>query len=193
MMIAHGPLRVASLPHLDCRILIMASLLKRLPSFRRSSSQAVSAPCADDAPFDVQGYLEALEASELRSVLLALAADHSVVQGALERRSRERPAASVPVTARSFSSSKKRRAEGELDREEPPRQPALAQKQQQQQDAMDKAGDAAEEPEQPSKESPLLVLPVNEAAEVDELDKGSKTADEEQRKEVVIASPASAE
>ena len=175
----------------------MASLLKRLPSFRRSSSQTVPAPSAENASFDVQAYLEALEADELRSVLLALAGEHGAVRDALEKRSTERPAVTVPVMARSFSSSKKRRAESELDREEeqpletgPGREPALAQEKRQ--DAANKAGDAAEEPEKRSKETSLPVLPLNEAAAVDELGTGSE-ADEKQRKEAPVASPASAE
>lgn len=117
-----------------------------------------------------------------------------MIRDALEKRSRECPA--VPVMARSFSSSKKRRAEDELDPEEPEKdserlEPAAAE-QERQETTREPPKTVAGKAVPLATDDEVSVLPLNEAAEFDELD-ASSTARREQAKETVVASPARAE
>lgn len=97
----------------------MTSLFSSLPSvrqlYRRKSSGLVPRVDLPSGPFDVQAYLNNATEAELRQVLLELSNEHEVVRRALERRCRDAPAR--PAALRQTSSFKKRRAEGELERE----------------------------------------------------------------------------
>lgn len=119
----------------------MTSLLKRLPSFRRSSSSSHNAPSGSVVASDpahepspsspstiavseslgslsLDDYIDGMPLAEMKGFLVKACTEHAVVREALEKWQKERPQTMRPELRSYTSMNKKRRAESELDRTE---------------------------------------------------------------------------
>lgn len=105
----------------------MASILKRWPSFRRSSSQQSPASTEDAKVADTETvsswtseeaktYITSLDVDELRRIVSDLAEAHSIIREALQKHAQNHPTSRPTLPHASHSMSKKRRAENYLDR-----------------------------------------------------------------------------
>lgn len=104
----------------------MAAILRRLPSFRRSSSQQSRNGVDEAGPVqaeprsawsleDTKRYIQDVEADELRRIVTELSETHDSLREALQKHAQEQPnRPSLPHS--SHSMNKKRRAEHDLDR-----------------------------------------------------------------------------
>lgn len=104
----------------------MAAILRRLPSFRRSSSQQ-SRSSVDEAGAaqtgtlsvwsleDTKRYIQDVETNELRRIVTELLETHDSLREALQKHAQENPSRPA-LPHSSHSMNKKRRAEHDLDR-----------------------------------------------------------------------------